>query len=216
MKKKGEQIRICVDFRELNKAFPKDEFPLPNVDILVDTATSLKRFSFMDGYNGYNQIFMEPINALKTSFWIPFGNYYYKMIHFGLKNASATYQRTMTLIFSNMFHKQVEDYVDDLVVKAKNLVEHLLHFRQVFERCKEYNLRMNPSKCTFGVSSRKFFGLLVHQRGINLDPIKAKAIATLTPLATLKELKSFVRKVSYFRGFIPRLVEILNPFVEQT
>ena len=138
------------------------------------------------------------------------------MIHFGLKNASATYQRTMTLIFSNMLHKQVEDYVDDLVVKAKNLVEHLLHFRQVFERCKEYNLRMNPSKCTFGVSSGKFFGLLVHQRGINLDPIKAKAIATLTSLATLKELKSFVRKVAYFRGFIPRLVEILNPFVEQT
>ena len=72
------------------------------------------------------------------------------MIHFGLKNASVTYQRTMTLIFSNMLHKQVEDYVDDLVVKAKNLVEHLLHFRQVFKRCKEYNLRMNPSKCAFG------------------------------------------------------------------
>ena len=63
MKKKGEQIRICVDFRELNKAFPKDEFPLPNVDILVDIATSLKRFSFMNGYNGYNQTFMEPIDT---------------------------------------------------------------------------------------------------------------------------------------------------------
>ena len=63
MKKKGEQIRICVDFRELNKAFPEDEFPLPNVDILVDIAISLKRFSFMNGYNGYNQTFMEPIDA---------------------------------------------------------------------------------------------------------------------------------------------------------
>jgi len=129
VKKKGEQIRICVDFRELNKAFPEDEFPLPNVDILVDIATSLKCFSFMDGYNGYNQTFMEPTDAQKTAFWIPFRNYYYKMIHFGLKNASATYQRTMTLIFIDMLHKQVEDYVDDLVVKAKNLAERLLHLR---------------------------------------------------------------------------------------
>jgi len=86
----------------------------------------------------------------------------------------------MTLIFGDMLHKQVEDYVDDLVVKAKNLVKYLLHLRRVFKRSKEYNLRMNPSKCAFGVSSRKFLGFLVHQRGIDLDPIKAKAIAALT------------------------------------
>ena len=91
MKKKGEQIRICVDFRELNKAFPKDEFPLPNVDILVDITTSHEHFSFMDGYNGYNQIFMELADARRTAFWIPFRNYYYQMIHFGLKNTGATY-----------------------------------------------------------------------------------------------------------------------------
>ena len=86
----------------------------------------------------------------------------------------------MTLIFGDMLNKQVEDYVDDLVVKVKNLVKYLLHLRQVFKRSKEYNLRMNPSKCAFGVSSRKFLGFLVHQRGIDLDPTKAKAIAALT------------------------------------
>lgn len=71
------------------------------------------------------------------------------MMPFILKNAGTTYQRTMTLIFGDILYKQVEDYVDDLVVKAKNPVEHLLHLRQVFERCREYNLRMNPSKCAF-------------------------------------------------------------------
>lgn len=74
------------------------------------------------------------------------------MMPFGLKNAGTTYQRTMTLVFGDMLPKQVEDYVDDLVVRAKSLVEHLLHLRQVFKRYKEYNLRMNPSKCAFGVS----------------------------------------------------------------
>ena len=143
----------------------------------------------------------------------PFRNYYKKMMSFGLKNTGATYQRTMTLIFGDMLHKQVEDYVDDLVIKAKNLVENLLHLRQVFERCREYNLRMKPSKCAFGVSSRRFLGFLVHQRGIDLDPTKAKAIAALSP-ATLKELRSFVGKVPYLRRFIPGLAEILKPLVE--
>ena len=135
---------------------------------------------------------------------------------FGLKNACATYQRTITLILGDMLHKQVEDYVDDLVVKAKNPFKHLLHLRQVFERCREHNLRMNPSKCTFGVSSGKLLGFLVHRRGINLDPTKAKAIAALNPHTTLKELRSFMGKVSYLRRFIPGLVEILKPLVGQT
>ena len=75
---------------------------------------------------------------------------------------------------------------------------------------------MNPSKCAFGVSSKKFLGFLVHQRGIDLDPAKAKAIATPTSPATLKELRSFVGKVSYLRRFIPKLANILKLLVKQT
>ena len=98
----------------------------------------------------------------------------------------------MTLIFEDMLHKHVEDYIDDLMVKAKNPFEHLVHLRQVFERCREHCLKMNPSKCAFGVSSRKFLEFLVHHRGINLDPMKAKAMITLNPPITLKELRRFV------------------------
>ena len=122
----------------------------------------------------------------------------------------------MTLIFSDMLHKQVEDYVDDLVVKAKNPFEHLVHFRQVFERCREHNLRMNPSKCAFGVSLGKFLGFLVHHRGIDLDPKKSETINTLNPPTNLKEFRSFVGKVSYLRRFVPDLAEILKPLKEQT
>lgn len=82
VKKKGRQIRICIDFRDLNKACPKDEFLLPNVDILVDAAASHERISFMDGYSGYNQIFMEPVDAQKIAFKRPFGNYHCKMMPF--------------------------------------------------------------------------------------------------------------------------------------
>ena len=135
---------------------------------------------------------------------------------FGLKNAGAMYQRTMILIFGDMLHKQVEDYIDDLVVKAKNPIEHFVQLRQVLERYREHNLRMNPFKCAFGVFSGKFLGFLVHHRGIDLDPTKVEAITTLSPPTTLQELRSFVRKVSYLRRFIPGLDEILKPLMEQT
>ena len=160
MKKKNSQIRICVDFWDINIACLKDEFPLSNVDIPVDAVAGNERFSFMDGYSEYNKIFMDLVDAPKTTFRTPFGNFLYRVMPFGLKNAGATYQRTMTLIFGDMLHKQVKDYVDDLVVKAKNPFMHLVHLRQVFERCREHNLRMNPSKCAFGVSSGKFFRFL--------------------------------------------------------
>ena len=89
----------------------------------------------MDGYSGYNQILMDPTNAPITAFRTPCGNYFNRVMPFGLKNAGATYQRTMTLVFGDMLHKQVEDYVDDLMVKAKNLIEHLVHLRQVLQVC---------------------------------------------------------------------------------
>ncbi|OMP00330.1 reverse transcriptase [Corchorus capsularis] len=115
-------------------------------------------FSFMDGFSGYNQIKMAQEDAEKTAFRTPIGNFYYTVVPFGLKNAGATYQRAMTAIFHDMLHECVEDYVDDIVVKSKKAADHLTDLRKVFERCRKYNLRMNPLKCAFGVTSGKFLG----------------------------------------------------------
>uniref|UniRef100_A0A2N9H521 Uncharacterized protein n=1 Tax=Fagus sylvatica TaxID=28930 RepID=A0A2N9H521_FAGSY len=125
VKKKNGQIRCCVDFRNLNKACPKDEFPLPNMDLLIDSAAGHAMFSFMDGFSGYNQIRMSTKDAEKTAFRTPIGNFYYTVMPFGLKNAGATYQRTMTAMFHDMMHKEIEDYVDDIVVKSKKREDHL-------------------------------------------------------------------------------------------
>ena len=185
VKKKNGQIRCCVDFRNLNKACPKDEFPLPNMDRLVDSAAGHAMFSLMDGFNGYNQIRMSSKDAAKTAFRTPIGNFYYTVMPFSLKNAGATYQRAMTAIFHDMMHKEIEDYVDDIVVKSKTRGDHLAILRKVFERCRLYKLRMNPLKCAFGVTVGKFLGFLVHQRGIDIDPSKVQAITTMKPPATL-------------------------------
>ena len=114
----------------------------------------------------------------------------------------------MTAIFHDTMHKEMEDYVDNIVVKSKTRTGHLQVLEQVFKRCREYKLRMNPMKCAFGVSVGKFLGLLVHHRGISVDPAKVTAIATMKSPTTVRELKSFLRKVSYIRRFVPRLALI--------
>uniref|UniRef100_A0A2N9FIW5 Reverse transcriptase domain-containing protein n=1 Tax=Fagus sylvatica TaxID=28930 RepID=A0A2N9FIW5_FAGSY len=179
VRKKNDQIWCCVDFRNLNKACPKDEFSLPNMDLLIDSAVGHAMFSFMDGFNGYNQIFMSPKDAEKTAFRMPIGNFYFTVMPFGLKNFEATYQRIMTAMFHDMIHREIKDYVDDIVVKSKIKEDHFGILKKVFERCRLYKLKMSHLKCAFGVSAGKFLGFLVYQRGIDVDPIRASAIATM-------------------------------------
>ena len=171
-------------------------------------------FSFMDGFRGYNQIRMKPRDAKKTTFRTLIGNFYYTMMSFGLKNAGATDQRTMTAIFHDMMHRVLEDYVDDIVVKSKRWEGHVKVLRKAFERCRVLKLRMNPLKCAFGVSSRKFFGFLVHNRRIDVDLAKATTIATMKLPTIVKELKSFLGKVSYIQRFILGLASITSVFAK--
>ncbi|CAL8162293.1 unnamed protein product [Prunus armeniaca] len=210
--KKTGVIRVCTDYRDLNRACPKDEFPLPNMDILIDSTSGQGLLSFMDGFSGYNQIKMSPKDAEKTAFRTPYGNFYYTVMPFGLKNAGATYQRAMIAVFHNIMGKEVEDYVDDLVVKSKTRESHREVLRKVLERCRLYGLKMNPKKCVFGVSSGKFLGFQVHQRGIDVDPEKTKAINPLAPTRNPKELKSFMGRLSYIRRFIPGLAATKSVF----
>uniref|UniRef100_A0A2N9I1I7 Integrase catalytic domain-containing protein n=1 Tax=Fagus sylvatica TaxID=28930 RepID=A0A2N9I1I7_FAGSY len=212
VKKKNGQIRCCVDFRNLNKSCPKDEFPLPNMNLLIDSAAGHAMFSFMEGFSGYNQIRMSTKDAEKTVFRTSIGNFYYTVMPFGLKNAGATYQRTMTAMFHDMMHKEIEDYVDDIVVKSKKRENHLETLRKVFDRYRLYKLKMNPLKCAFGVSAGKFLGFLVHNRGIDVDPAKASAIATMKAPTSHKELKSFLGRLSYIRRFIPGLAAVTAVF----
>ena len=101
---------------------------------------------------------------------------------FGLKNAGATYQRVATTLFHDMMHKDVEVYVDDMIMKSQGKVDHLAALERFFERIRKFRLRLNPKKCTFGVTFGKLLGHMVSERGIEVDPDKIKAILdTLVP-----------------------------------
>ena len=108
---------------------------------------------------------------------------------FGLKNAGATYQRAMQKIFDNVLHKYVECYVDDLVVKTKRREDHPVDLWSMFNCLRKYQLKMNPRKCTFGVTSGKFLGFIVRHRGIEIDQSKIEAIQKMPEPKNLKELR---------------------------
>ncbi|RVW77925.1 Retrovirus-related Pol polyprotein from transposon 17.6 [Vitis vinifera] len=123
-----------------------------------------------------SQILMAPEDMEKTSFITEWGTYCYRVMPFGLKNAGATYQRAATTLFHDMMHRDVEVYVDDMIVKSRDRSDHLAALERFFERIRQFRLRLNPKKCTFGVTSGKLLGYMVSERGIEVDPDKIRAI----------------------------------------
>jgi hypothetical protein len=200
-----------VDYRDLNKASPKDDFPLPHIDILVDNTARNATYSFMDGFSSYNQIRMAEEDKEKTTFLTPWGTFCYKVMPFGLKNAGATYQRAMVTLFHNMMHREVEVYVDDILGKSKEEEDHVQVLRKLFERLRKYQLKLNPAKCSFGVKTRKLLGFIVSGRGIEVDPHKAKAIQEMPAPKTEKEVRSFLGRLNYIARFISQLTVTCEP-----
>ena len=209
--KKDGMVRVCVDFRDLNKASPKDDFPLPHIDMLVDSTAGHPMLSFMDGFSGYNQILMVLEDMEKTFFITEWGSYCYRVMPFGLKNAGATYQRAATTLFHDMMHKDVEVYVDDMIVKSQGGADHLAALQRFFERIRQFRLRLNPKKCSFGVTSGKLLGHIVSERGIEVDPEKTKAILDMPAPRTEKEIRGFLGRLQYISRFIARLTDICEP-----
>ena len=170
----------------MNKACPKDPFPLPQIDQLVDSASRHARLSFLDAFQGYHQIPMDPADQEKTSFITPRGTYCYKVMSFGEKNAGATYQRMVTKMFGHMIGRTVEVYIDDMLVKSLREENHLIDLLQVFDTLRKDNLRLNTSKCTFGVGSGKFLGHVVSRRGIEANQDQIAALINLAEPRNIK------------------------------
>ena len=213
IKKQNDKWRMCVDYTNLNKACPRDAYPLPNIDRLVDGAAGSGTLSLLDAYSGYNQILMAKDDAIKTAFITEEANLYYKVMPFGLKNASATYQRLMDRVFKPLLGNIVEVYVGDIVVKSPNPTQHALDLVEVFDAIQRYNLRLNPEKCTFGVDEGKFLGFMLTRSGIEANPEKCQAIISMRSPTNVKEVQRLIGRLIAIARFLPKLADKTKPMI---
>jgi hypothetical protein len=155
---------------------------------------------FLDCYSGYHQIAIKEEDQEKTAFITPFGAYCYTTMSFGLKNAGATYQRAIQACFKRKLNKNVEAYVDDVVVKTGNSDTLIADLEETFASLREYRWKLNPNKCVFGVPSGKLLGFTISHRGIEANP------------TCIKDVQKLTRCMVALNRFISKLGERVLPF----
>ncbi|KAM0010574.1 putative nucleotidyltransferase, Ribonuclease H [Helianthus debilis subsp. tardiflorus] len=214
VQKKNGKWRVCVDYTDLNKACPKDPFPLPHIDSMVDATAGHEMLTFMDVSLGYQQIQMEPSDQEDTAFMTPTCIYCYTAMAFGLKNAGATYQRLVNMMFKDKLGDTVEVYIDDMVVKSKKAEDHLQYIKGAFDILDQYNMKLNPAKCHFGVGAGKFLGYMVTKRGIEASPKQIKSILDIKSPSNMKDVQRLTGRVAALNRFISRSSEKCKEFYD--
>ena len=170
VRKKNGSLRICIDFRNLNIACQKDNYPLPNMETLLQRVTRAGMMSMLDGFSGDNQVVIQKEDRHKTTFTSPWGTFEYLRMPFGLLNVGGTFQRAMDYAFKELIGKFIEIYQDDLTVFSKERPSHIGHLKQVFERCRNYGISLNPAKFVFGIDEGKILGHIISKDGVKIDP----------------------------------------------
>src|SRR5215216_90037 len=210
-KKDTTYLRMCVDYTALNKACPKYPFALPRIDQVIDSTAGSELLCFLDAYSGYHQIKMRKSDQLATSFTTPYDTFCYVTIPFGLKNAGATYQRTMQRCLHDQIGWNVHAYVDDITVMSKKSNDLISDLKETFDNLRKCNMMLNPKKCVFGVPAGKLLGFIISQRGIEVNPEKIKAILNINRLTCLKEIQRLTGCVAAVNQFVSRLGEKALP-----
>jgi ribonuclease HI len=210
IRKKSGEIRLCVDFRNLNKSSKKDNYPLPNMEHILQRVTGASRISMIDGFSGYNQISVMLEDREKTAFTTPWGTFIYAKMPFGLMNAGATFQRAMDIAFIGEKDRFMVIYLDDITVFSRSDKEHCSHLRKVFSKCRRFGLSLNPKKSLFAMEEGKLLGHIVSVEGVRIDPSRVEAIQTLSLPRSKKEVQAFLGRINFMRRFVSNFAELVK------
>jgi hypothetical protein len=214
VQKKSGKWRMCIDFTSLNKACPKDKFPLPRIDKIVDSAAGCEVMSLLDCFSGYHQIYMKEEDKTSTSFITPFGMYCFIRMPEGLKNAGSTFSRLTKKVLENHVGRNIFTYVDDIVVASKSKEDQLADLAETFTNMCDARLRLNPEKCVFGVRQGKILGYLISHRGIKANPTKIQAIINMAPPQSTKDVQLLTGRLAALNRFISKSAERTLPFLK--
>ena len=204
IKKANDKWRLCIVFTDVNKACPKDSFPLPWIDLIVDDTAGHELLSFIDAFSGYNHIKMDPSDQEKTSFVAGQGTCCYQVMPFGLKNTGVTYQRLVNKMFQKQIGASMEVYIDDMLVKSVKAELNIAHLAESFQVSKNYNMKLNPTKCAFGVFAGKFLGFIVNNRGIEANSDTIKVVLDMQQPSNAKTIQRLTRRIDALSRFVYR------------
>ena len=206
--------RICVDFRKLNDVTVGDSFPLPNIQDILDRLGRARYFSALDCASGYYQVPIATDDRSKTAFSTPTGHYEYLRMPFGLKSAPSTFQRLMNRVLMGQLQNHCFVYLDDVILFGETLQEHNERLREILERLRKHNLKIEPDKCEFLKTELQYLGHVVTTQGVKPDPLKVEAITKFPHPKSPTDVKSFLGLVGYYRKFIPKFSGIAKPLNE--
>eukprot|EP00253_Pinus_taeda_P035247 PITA_35247 len=181
------------------------------MDQILQAVARLELISLLDGFSGYNQVFVHPDDQLKTTFKTKWGTYAYQKMTFGLINVGATFQRAMDITFKGLVNKSVVIYLYDINVYSKKRGNHLRDLKQIFQRCQRYGISLNPKKSFFALSEGKGFGFIVSKSGIHIDPDRIKEISEIPLPHNNKAMQSFLGQINFVKRFVPDFSRIVSP-----
>jgi hypothetical protein len=180
------------------------------MDYILQKVVGSQKMSMLDGFSGYNQIMVHPDDREKMAFMTPWGTFMYAKMPFGLMNAGVTFQREMDIAFTNERDKFIVIYLDDITIYSASDEQHLEHLKKVFQKCRKFDISLNPKKSHFGMQEGKLLGHIILKEGINIYPSRVEGILKINISRTKKEVQSFMGKVNFLRRFIPTLAEIIK------
>ncbi|KAL4085202.1 hypothetical protein QTP88_027061 [Uroleucon formosanum] len=205
------QFRVCVDFRRLNQLTIGDAFPIPRIDEILDQLGRSRYYTTLDLASGYHQVPIRPQDCEKTGFSTDKGHFEFVRMPFGLCGAPSTFQRLMNNVLTGLNGTKAFVYLDDIIIYAVDLVQHEARLEEVFQRLREFNLQLQPSKCQFLRHEVVYLGHLITDAGVKPDPTKISCVRDHPVPRNPTEIKRFLGLSGYYRRFIEKYSQIAKP-----
>ena len=204
-------LRFCVDYRRLNAMTARDSYPLPRMDECIDSLGTAKIFSTLDCNAGYWQLPVSERDRAKTAFVCHAGLYQYIRMPFGLKNAPASFQRTLDIILSGYKWKSCLVYLDDVIIYSNTVEDHMRHVKAILGALKAAGITLKFSKCELFTDTVKYLGHIIKPGTLSVDTIATKALTGAQHPRTQTELRSFLGLCNVYRRFVPGFAKLATP-----
>lgn len=211
VRKKNGQYRFCTDFRKLNAVTVKDVYPLPRIDDTLQALSGQRYFSSLDMYSGYWQVPLSYSSRKYSAFVTHRGLHEWCVVPFGLCNAPSDFQRMMEKVLLGLIYNICIVYLDDVCVFSKTFDEHLENLETVFHACAKAKLKLQFAKCTFAENSLRFLGFVISAEGIATDPTKIEAVKNYPTPMTVKDVRSFLGLIGFYRKYVKNFAIIAHP-----